>query len=83
MNLATLMHSNHVNGVSRGMRLVKGDETCQGGRLALSYTPDYTVCVYLHNTHTHTPVATLDGLCLVQNHVLPLDSLEVLDVLHH
>lgn len=27
------------------------------------------------------PAATLDGLCFIQYHVLPLDSLEVLDVL--
>ena len=34
-------------------------------------------------THSHwsSPGATLDGLRLVQDHVLPFDSLEVLDVL--
>lgn len=35
-------------------------------------------------TTTHgIPVAAFDGLGLVQDHVLPLDPLEVLDVLHH
>ena len=31
----------------------------------------------------HSPVATLDSLGLVQDHILPLDALEVLDVLYH
>lgn len=31
----------------------------------------------------YVPAATLDGLSLIQYHVLPLDSLEVPDILYH
>lgn len=38
---------------------------------------------YFQNSQTYVPAATLDSLSLVKDHVLPLDSLEVLDILDH
>jgi len=39
----------------------------------------------LINAHPHSglPGTTLDGLCFIQDHVLPLHTLKVLHILHH
>lgn len=70
-----------------------GEQEAVPAAEAQQYFPPHTgsgrggnwMIMILFNAHPHSglPGATLDGLGLVKDHVLPLHTLEVLHILHH